>query len=99
MEATFGFEAELYLWKPDGAWVFASLPIEVAEEIHDMALPGRGFGSVKVCVRVGATEWRTSVFPDKESGSYVLPIKKAVRTSEGIDVGDTVAFEIDVAPE
>ncbi|MEZ5168977.1 MAG: DUF1905 domain-containing protein [Acidimicrobiales bacterium] len=54
---------------------------------------------MKVRVRMGPSEWRTSVFPDTKSGSYVLPVKKAVRTAAKVGVGDTAAFEIDVAPE
>ncbi|MCP3988877.1 MAG: DUF1905 domain-containing protein [Actinomycetia bacterium] len=93
---TLSFEADLYRWKQDMSWVFVSLPIEVGEEIHDMPLPRRGFGSVKVQVRTGTSEWLTSVFPDKASGSFVLPIKKAVRIKEQIDVGDTAEFEIQI---
>lgn len=101
MDATFEFSAELYEWdaRDDSSWVFVTLPADLGEDIRDMALPRRGFGSVKVRVRCGSSEWRTSVFPDSKSGSYVLPLKKAVRTKEKIDVGDTAAFEIDVAPE
>ncbi len=96
MEVTFDFEAELYLWKEDGSWVFVDVPIEIGEEIHDMPLPKKGFGSVKVNVRCGSSEWSTSVFPSSESGSFVLPVKKPVRLKEKIDVGDTVQFEIDI---
>ena len=95
----FEFTAELYEWTGDAAWVFVTLPVDLAEDIRDMDVPRRGFGSVKVRVRIGATEWRTSVFPDSRSGSYVLPVKRAVRVAEGIDVGDAVDFEIDIAPE
>ena len=29
MDPTFEFEAELYLWKPDASWVFATVPLDV----------------------------------------------------------------------
>ena len=101
MLATFRFEAELYRWdaRDDASWVFVTLPLEGADEIRGMAPPERGCGSVKVGVRTGTSEWRTSVFPDKASGSYVLPLKKAVRRAEGIDIGEVAGFEVDVAPE
>ena len=100
MVATLEFSAELFEWdaRDDSSWVFVTLPTELAEDIRDMALPRRGFGSVKVTVRCGTSEWRTSVFPDSRSGSYVLPIKKAVRTRQALDIGDTAAFEIDIDP-
>ena len=100
VDATFGFEAELFEWdaRDDASWVFVTLPVEVAEEIRDMSLPRRGFGSVKVTARLAEMQWRTSVFPDSRSGSYVLPVKKSARTKAGVDIGDTARFEIDVAP-
>jgi Domain of unknown function (DUF1905) len=55
-----------------------------------------GFGSVRVQVRIGETVWVTSVFPEKVSGSYLLPVKKAVRAEEGIDDGDRVKVWLSV---
>ena len=101
MEATFAFTAELFEWdaRDDASWVFVSLPVDVAEDIREMVPSKRGFGSLPVHVRCGTSAWRTSVFPSKESGSFVLPVKKAVRTKEGLEVGGTGDFEIDVTPE
>ncbi len=101
VDATFEFEAELYEWdaKKDASWVFATVPADVSEDVRDMELPRKGFGSVKVTVRLGSSEWRTSIFPDSKSGCYVLPVKKAVRTKEKVEIGDVAGFEIDVAPE
>jgi Domain of unknown function (DUF1905) len=95
----FGFEAELWRWQAatGTAWIFVTLPLEVSEEIREarsMAGPQRGFGSVRVEVSMGNTTWRTSVFPDKDSGCYVLPVKKAVRTTEDLEVDDTVSVKV-----
>ena len=70
------------------------LPVEIADEVRDVADEPAGSGSVRVQVRIGGTAWATSVFPDKASGSYLLPVKKSVRSSEGIDDGDTVTVWI-----
>lgn len=96
--ATFVFTAELWEWdaRDDSSWVFATVPLEVADEIRDLTPPRRGFGSVRVEVRTGHTRWRTSVFPDARSGSYVLPVKKAVRVAEALDVGEPAEFELAV---
>jgi hypothetical protein len=51
---------------------------------------------VRVEVRLGATTWRTSVFPDKASGCFVLPIKRAVRAAHDLAPGDEVALELRV---
>ena len=76
--------------------MFLSVPLDVSEEIVDIVPDRRGFGSVPVGVQIGDTTWRTSVFPDTKSGCFVLPIKKAVRTAERVDVGDTVEVELTV---
>ena len=45
---------------------------------------------------VGDSTWTTSIFPDSVRGGYVLPIKRAVRQAEDLDVGDfaTVTVEL-----
>ena len=54
----------------------------------------RGFGSVKVAVRVGTSAWHTSVFPSQ--GKWFLPIKKPVRLAEGLAEGQPVVVELDL---
>lgn len=94
-EASFDFVAPLWLYPGDAGWFFVSLPTEVADDIADLtAGERRGFGSVKVEVRVGDTAWSTSVFPDTRTGTYLLPVKKAVRVAEGLDEGSDVAVRL-----
>jgi hypothetical protein len=50
---------------------------------------------VRVEAALGGSRWRTSLFPDRTSGSYLLPVKKAVRDREGIDDGDTVTVRLE----
>jgi hypothetical protein len=91
------FTADVFAWDEEGpAWRFVRLPVEVADEVRDVAGEPVGFGSVRVQVRIGGTAWATSVFPDKASGSYLLPVKKSVRVAEGIDDGDTVTVWLGV---
>ncbi|MFC7496578.1 MULTISPECIES: DUF1905 domain-containing protein [unclassified Nocardioides] len=90
------FDADLWVWEssPDGsAWVFVTVPEDETEEIRLRSGPPRGFGSVRVEVTVGASSWRTSVFPDKTRG-FVLPVKKAVRRAESLDVGDSARVRL-----
>ena len=91
------FAAEIWLFPGKGGWCFLSLPAAVADDIADGATPQpRGFGAVRVEAVVGETVWRTSIFPDKQAGTYVLPVKKAVRHAEGIEIGDVVACRLRV---
>jgi hypothetical protein len=93
------FEAELWVWdaRRDEAWTFVSLPADASDVIGDLtAGERRGFGSVRVQARVGATIWRTSIFPDSKRGAYVLPVKKAVRKAQSLEPGDTVAVSVEL---
>jgi hypothetical protein len=49
-----------------------------------------------VIATVGRTSWKTSIFPDKKRGGYLLPLKAAVRTKEKIELGNTVAVTIEL---
>jgi hypothetical protein len=88
------FDAELWEYEGDAPWVFVTLPHDIADAIDDEWPRRPGFGSVPVVVTIGATEWRTSVFPDKGSASFVLPVKQAVRRAEGLEPGDTATVVI-----
>ena len=91
------FTAEL--WEHDGsaAWHFLSLPEDDADDIEARhGGDAAGFGSIKVEVTVGATTWRTSIFPDTKRGTYVLPVKRQVRTAEGLEAGSVARVELRV---
>jgi hypothetical protein len=93
------FEAELWIWDARRAdsWTFVSLPAEVSEEIRQLAAGRpRGFGSVRVRVTVGGSTWPTSIFPDSARGTYVLPVKRAVRTAEDLDAGDVARVTVEL---
>lgn len=84
----YAFVGEVWRWQ-DGSWFFVTLPADLSADLRMDAGPPRGFGSVRVEARVGDSVWRTSVFPQKETGSFVLPVKKAIRLAEGLDDGDS----------
>ena len=93
---TYEFDAPLWRWSArTDSWFFVSVPPEISDEILDVAGPvARGFGSLRVEVAVGATVWRTSIFPG-ESG-YALPIKKSVRTANDLDDGAVLHVRLTV---
>jgi hypothetical protein len=93
-----GFEFTAPLWlHPGGDWHFVTVPVEISDDITDLtAGRRRGFGSVRVKVTVGATSWRTSVFPDRKAGTFLLPVKKQVRDAEGLAHGADVAIALEL---
>lgn len=93
------FEGELWRWdaRRDDTWVFVTLPVEASDDIRELTEgTRRGFGSVRVRVRIGTSLWSTSIFPGGGDGAYVLPVKKAVRRAEGIDAGDTASVSLEL---
>ena len=95
---TFEFAAPLWRYPGADGWHFVSLPPEISTDITDITAGiRRGFGSVRVAVTVGSTSWRTSIFPDSKTGAYLLPVKKAVRVAERLDVGDQVKAQLQIA--
>lgn len=93
------FDAELWLWdaRQSDSWTFASLPEDASDEIRELAgtVP-RGFGAVRVKVTLGGSTWRTSIFPDAKAGVYVLPLKRSIRTAEGVEAGDTATIRVEL---
>lgn len=88
----------VWLWPGEAAWHFITLPEKAALDIDDFfGHLKKGFGSLPVTVTIGTTTWKTSIFPDKKSKSYVLPLKAEVRKKEGIQVGSTISFTLELS--
>lgn len=78
-------------------WHFVPITKKIGIEIKKLSSSTRrGFGSVPVEVTVGKTVWKTSIFPSKFSGSYILPLKASVRKAEDIQEGEFLQFSIEV---
>ena len=90
----FQFEAELWEYQGNASWHFVTLPHEISDEIDERFPRKAGFGSVRVEVTVGSSTWKTSVFPDKQAASFVLPIKKLIRVKESLEDGDLVQIQL-----
>jgi hypothetical protein len=97
-EDTHRFTTTLVQWHSQGhgVWHFIGVVPAVAEALDGTALMRRlesgrraGFGAVKLTIRIGRTEWRTSAFPIKETG-WSIPISAKVRKAEGLVAGDDV---------
>ncbi len=81
-----------------GAWHFVTLDQKTAAAVKKTQEGKKrlGWGSVPVVATIGATSWKTSVFPDSKSGSYLLPLKVSVRKKEGVVEGDTITVSLQI---
>ena len=100
---SFTVTTPLWRWQSatsGGAWFFLTIAGDAADGIRLAAISGqwldgrRGFGSARVTARIGDTDWTTSVFPHRESGGWLLPVKAAVRRAEQIAEDDRVTVTI-----
>ncbi|GAA2537076.1 DUF1905 domain-containing protein [Microbacterium mitrae] len=91
------FESTLWLWEAKTeAWTFVTVPTELSDMIREIPRVPRGFGSVRVRVRLADQEWSTSIFPSVSEQGYVLPIKRAIRDAVGLTVGDACSIHLDI---
>lgn len=95
MTDTYRFDAELWEFTGQAAWVFLTVPAEHAADIAAIPrAPRPGFGSIRVSVSIGGSTWRTSIFPDSKAGTFLLPVKKAIRARERVEPGDVVSVSL-----
>jgi len=89
------FNGKIWFWHGPAPFYFVTVP---EEQSHDLkAISGfvtYGWGMIPVCVRIGKTEWKTSLFP--KDGRYIVPIKDSVRKAENLEDGDEVTIQLEV---
>ncbi len=97
--------SNVWLYPGMAGWHFASVPQDVSEDIKNhFGDRKRGWGSLPVMVtilrprsgQVGKTSWKTSIFPNKKTGGYLLPLKTEVRKKEGGVADDTIKLLLEV---
>lgn len=88
-------KSRVFVYPGMAAWRFITIPKKESEALKKKyGAHARGWGSLPVAVTIGKTSWNTSIFPDKRSGTYLLPLKAAVRKAEGIFDDDTVIYSL-----
>lgn len=89
------FSGKIWFWRGPAPWYFVTVP---EEQSHDLSAIARlvtyGWGMIPVRVRIGKTEWETSLFP--KDGRYLVPIKASVQRAENLDEGDVVTLQLEV---
>lgn len=89
------FAGPIWFWKGPAPWYFVTIPTEQSREIKAIAgLVTYGWGVIPVAVRIGATAWKTSLFPKDDH--YIVPIRASVRTAERLAEGDSVTIQLEI---
>ncbi len=89
------FTNKIWLWKGPAPWFFVTIPMEQSGDIKFISSAVTyGWGVIPVQVRIGKTEWKTSLFPKDDH--YLVPIKASVRKAEHLEEGDTVTIQLKI---
>src|SRR5687768_14406403 len=89
----FRFETTVIDWRGPSPFFFAPVPADQADDLRAAAKAvSYGWGVVPVEAAVGGVTFTTSLFP--KDGTYLVPLKDAVRRKAGVTAGDVVAVEL-----
>ncbi|WP_246675218.1 DUF1905 domain-containing protein [Mesorhizobium sp. B2-3-4] len=91
----FQFEAEVIHWRGPSPYFFAPIPEQHGQEIKRVAkLATYGWGVIPVEATIDGFMFATSLFP--KQGSYLLPLKDAVRRKCNLTAGDSISAIITI---
>jgi hypothetical protein len=87
------FDGEIVFWRGPAPYYFVPVPDDQCGAIEAVApMITYGWGCIPVEVTIGATRWKTSLFP--KNGGYLVPVRANVRKSEDLDEGDMTHVEL-----
>jgi hypothetical protein len=89
------FSGTIIFWRGPAPFYFVAVPAEQSSAIKAIStLVTYGWGVIPVRVRIGKTEFTTSLFP--KDGLYLVPLKVSVRKAEDLEEGDSVTVHLEV---
>lgn len=95
MKTRFTMKSKVWFYPGKAGWYFLTLPKKPSQSIRKTFGPlARAWGSLPVIATMGKTSWETSIFPEKKTGAYLLPLKADIRKREKISEGDRITFSV-----
>ncbi|MEJ2707483.1 MAG: DUF1905 domain-containing protein [Anaerolineales bacterium] len=89
------FNGKIWFWRGPAPWYFVTVPAKQSRDLKVVSeIVTYGWGMIPVYVKIGNSEWKTSLFP--KDGRYIVPIKASVRKAENLDEGDKVSVRLKV---
>ena len=89
------FTGRIFHWRGPAPYLFVSVPEQASQDIKAISqLVTYGWGVIPVHVRVGNTEWTTSLFP--KNGRYLVPIRKSAQVAEKLQEGDNISIRLEI---
>jgi hypothetical protein len=102
----FKFKSKVTVWAGSGyekgkeasLWRFARVPENISAKILVLqkGRPRRGWGAVYAKAKIKGSVWVSSIFPDRRSATYLLPLKKQIRYEENLYDGLDINVSIEI---
>ena len=86
------FTSEVIEWRGPAPFYYLPMSPEDSEDFKIEASGLEYWGQVRVQVTIGETTFMTAVFP--KEGRYLVPLRAAIRSGEGIDLGMPITATI-----
>ena len=89
------FKGKIFQWRGPAPYLFVAVPEKQSGEIKAVSnLVTYGWGVIPVVVKVGRTEWKTSLFP--KDGLYLVPIRMSAQKAENLKEGDNIVLRLEL---
>jgi hypothetical protein len=89
------FNSKIWFWNGPAPWYFVTIPAKQCRDLKAISgVVTYGWGMIPVHVRIGKSEWKTSLWP--KDGRYIVPIKASVRKAEKLEEGDSVTVRLEI---
>ena len=86
----------LWFWRGPAPWHFVTVPEPESAQLTTIAdAVSYGWGMIPARVTIGTSTWSTALWP--KEGGYIVPIKTAIRTTQHLDVDDSVTLRLDIS--
>ena len=94
----YAFKAKVIKYPGMDGWYFLLLPKTVSTKIDKdrKGVRRKGWGSIPVNVSIDKLKWKTSIFPDKRSATYLLPFKSAMRLKLRAEKNDVLKLSLEI---
>ena len=90
----FSFIGEVIEWRGPAPFYFIETPTKFVPEIKAIAADkSYGWGVLHAMVTIKDQTFKTALFP--KQGTYLIPLKIAVRKPLGVELGNMVKVDID----
>lgn len=97
MMPTYRLRSLVHRFPGHAGWHFVTVDRRHSAVIKELfGQPRRGWGSIPVRVTLGRSVWHTSIFWVAKEKTFLMGLKKSVRTAEKVREGETIAFSLQI---